>query len=297
MAIMSYETWMSDTKRGLFTPRSAELREIDGAFESYDDTKTRVKLINLKTAFAKWMKTKPDWRASTRNKYGTVELVLRQIMDDLGGPGMFPEAQRIVLAPQVPLVPRPPARMNFDGPRPSGQGEIKMVKVREAYARLVGLVERCRDASANIDRDPEEAARFRLWFDVGGDEARKVRVQQIFRNMYAAVKDENIRIRFDETEDAYAYVKPGDPKPLTIYICNDFFGGTGGDLKQRFLNSTDATVVTMLHECTHITWIGGTDDHVYGKIPCRALAFSNPQQAVDNADNYAFYSLSLIQSF
>jgi len=297
MPIMSFQTWKSDTKRGLFTPRSSSLKNLDTAFETYERLKSRKTLIDLKTALVEWMKTKSDWRLSTRNKYGTVELLLSQLMDDLG-PGMLPEARSVVLAPRPPLIARPPARLNIDGPRPVGFTETKMARVREGYGRLVGLVERCRDASVAIDRKPAEAARFRTWFDVAGNDIYKRRVQEVFRNMYAAVKDENVRIRIDNTHpNWYAYVIPANPRPLTIYICNAFFSGMGGDIKARFLNSSDATVVTMLHECTHIPWVAGTDDHRYGKIPCRALAFSDPNLAVNNADNYAFYSLSLIQAF
>ena len=48
---------------------------------------------------------------------------------------------------------------------------------------------------------------------------------------------------------------------------------------------------TLYHELTHKVF--KSKDHCYGEELCRALARSNPEQAMDNADNYAYFVISL----
>ena len=45
-----------------------------------------------------------------------------------------------------------------------------------------------------------------------------------------------------------------------------------------------------MHEQSHFTVNGGTDDHVYGQSGAKALAISNPANAVDNADNHEYFA-------
>ncbi len=47
----------------------------------------------------------------------------------------------------------------------------------------------------------------------------------------------------------------------------------------------------LLHEASHWTAILGTDDYTYGYTNCQNLAKTSPNQAVDNADNYRYFSL------
>jgi len=78
-----------------------------------------------------------------------------------------------------------------------------------------------------------------------------------------------------------AYVYPG--QPATVYLCTTFFN----------LPATGPTsqADTMVHEISHFTTIGGTQDYAYGQTNCRNLANSNADRAVLNADNYAFFSV------
>ena len=104
--VMSYEDWMRDTKRGLFTPRSSELGAIDTALHQYDTGgKTRPKLVDLKTALDAWIREKgAGWRNSTRNNTGTVETLVNQV-NALLGPG-----GGIVVPARPALRPPPPVR-------------------------------------------------------------------------------------------------------------------------------------------------------------------------------------------
>ncbi|KAG7086416.1 hypothetical protein E1B28_002371 [Marasmius oreades] len=56
------------------------------------------------------------------------------------------------------------------------------------------------------------------------------------------------------------------------------------------LSGTDSKGGTLIHESSHFTQIAGTDDHVYGQSGARALAESNPTQAIDNADNHEYFA-------
>src|SRR5271165_834649 len=81
--IPSYNDWMTDTAT-LFTPRSSELKAIDGALQNYWKTFTiedrQAKSRALSHALAKWIGTKgPNWRTSDRNK------APRNIVEELYG--------------------------------------------------------------------------------------------------------------------------------------------------------------------------------------------------------------------
>lgn len=74
----------------------------------------------------------------------------------------------------------------------------------------------------------------------------------------------------------YAYVYPSDTSQ-TIYLCDVFWQ----------LPSERAE--TIVHEVSHFTRIAGTDDWTYGQTNCRNLARTNPDRAVDNADNQCYF--------
>ena len=45
---------------------------------------------------------------------------------------------------------------------------------------------------------------------------------------------------------------------------------------------------TIIHEMTHFTITADTDDAAYGQADCKALAISNPGNAVNNADSHEY---------
>jgi peptidyl-Lys metalloendopeptidase len=79
---------------------------------------------------------------------------------------------------------------------------------------------------------------------------------------------------------AYAYVNPGNPYVITL--CGAFWpaGNTG----------TDSKAGTIIHESSHFTINGGTNDNAYGQSACKSLATSNPSRAVNNADSHEYFS-------
>lgn len=77
----------------------------------------------------------------------------------------------------------------------------------------------------------------------------------------------------------YAYVYPSDAK-RNIYMCSLFYNNK--DVKEL--------VNTPVHEMSHFTAVAATKDLKYGEANCKALAKSNPDQAITNADNLGYFS-------
>ncbi|KAF7331246.1 Peptidyl-Lys metalloendopeptidase [Mycena kentingensis (nom. inval.)] len=80
--------------------------------------------------------------------------------------------------------------------------------------------------------------------------------------------------------DTFAFVFPDDPS--TIYLCGVFW--------QVANTGTDSRGGTLIHESSHFTVTAGTDDHAYGQSAAKALAVSNPTQALDNADSHEYFA-------
>lgn len=46
----------------------------------------------------------------------------------------------------------------------------------------------------------------------------------------------------------------------------------------------------LVHEASHFKANGGTKDYVYGMEKCKRMARNNPDNAVNNADNYEYFA-------
>jgi peptidyl-Lys metalloendopeptidase len=78
----------------------------------------------------------------------------------------------------------------------------------------------------------------------------------------------------------YAYVYP--TQPYKIYVCAVFW--------QAPATGTDSKMGTLVHEMSHFNVTAGTDDWVYGSSGAASLAISNPDKALDNADNHEYFT-------
>ncbi|KAF9467834.1 hypothetical protein BDZ94DRAFT_1376555 [Collybia nuda] len=78
----------------------------------------------------------------------------------------------------------------------------------------------------------------------------------------------------------YAYVYPDTFG--RVYLCGAFWNAP--------LTGTDSKSGTLIHESSHFTNNGGTDDHTYGQSSCKSLAISDPNSAVDNADSHEYFA-------
>ncbi|MEV0674930.1 M35 family metallo-endopeptidase [Actinosynnema sp. NPDC050436] len=81
----------------------------------------------------------------------------------------------------------------------------------------------------------------------------------------------------------YAYVYPN--QPTKIYLCGQFWKAPG--------TGTDSKAGTIVHEQSHFTVNGGTDDYKYGQDACKKLAKDDPDKAVMNADNHEYFAESI----
>ena len=136
-------------------------------------------------------------------------------------------------------------------------------------------------AGAATKGNTAEVKRYEEWFGPW-DKARRDTVRGNYRSISTGL-DRNYTVFADVADpDDYAYVFPA--RPTEIYLGNQFFVG--------YQNKAviDSTAGTIVHEVSHLTC--NTDDHEYGQGNCRDLAVNNPAKAVNNADNYLYYSES-----
>jgi len=77
----------------------------------------------------------------------------------------------------------------------------------------------------------------------------------------------------------YAYVYPTDAR-RNIYMCSLFYNN----------RDTIELVNTPVHEMSHFSAVAATKDIRYGEANCKALANSNPDQAITNADNLGYFA-------
>ncbi|KAG8902137.1 hypothetical protein FRB99_004824 [Tulasnella sp. 403] len=80
--------------------------------------------------------------------------------------------------------------------------------------------------------------------------------------------------------DVYAYVYPDQPGQ--IYLCGYFWKAPN--------TGTDSKAGTIIHESSHFTNNGGTEDYVYGQDGCKELAESDPDEAIMNADSHEYFA-------
>jgi peptidyl-Lys metalloendopeptidase len=78
----------------------------------------------------------------------------------------------------------------------------------------------------------------------------------------------------------YAYVYPGSFG--YIYLCGAYW--------QAPTAGTDSKGGTIVHESSHFTVNGGTQDYAYGQSACASLAISNPDHATMNADCHEYFA-------
>lgn len=131
----------------------------------------------------------------------------------------------------------------------------------------------------NAAAENTSGERYTTWFGAS-NQNRQSRVTTQFSSIYTALDTQNIIFDCTCTEDFYAYVYPS--QPFEIYICNIFWDAE--------LTGTDSKAGTIIHEVSHFTVVASTDDHVYGQSGSQALAISNPENAVNNADSHEYFA-------
>ncbi|CDO73189.1 hypothetical protein BN946_scf185007.g244 [Trametes cinnabarina] len=78
----------------------------------------------------------------------------------------------------------------------------------------------------------------------------------------------------------YAYVYPDNFGH--IYLCSAFW--------QAPTTGTDSKGGTLVHESSHFTCNGGTQDYAYGQSDAKNLTKKDPAEAIMNADNHEYFA-------
>ncbi len=118
---------------------------------------------------------------------------------------------------------------------------------------------------------------YTTWFgriDYSGD------VKSVFQYCTADMQDisfdlyNGLSFQSDCEPGYYAYTIYG---AIWIVLCEVYYE-----------SSFEDKYMTIVHEMTHASaWI---DDYDYGRMACKELAISDPAKAVDNADNYGYFT-------
>lgn len=124
-------------------------------------------------------------------------------------------------------------------------------------------------------------SRYTTWFGAYTS-SRYGTAQQHFTAIDAALDQSNgqVTINCGCNQNYYAYVYP--TQPYQIYVCRAFWSAP--------LTGTDSKAGTLIHETSHFNNVAGTDDIVYGQSGARNLAASDPDSALDNADNHEYFA-------
>lgn len=125
---------------------------------------------------------------------------------------------------------------------------------------------------------PTNAA-YKTWFG-SYTSSRYSTVQSHFSSIYSSFVNQTYNFNCSCTSNAYAYVYAN--QPYRVYLCNAFWNAPSLGI--------DSKAGTLVHEASHFTVLGGTQDYAYGTSAAQSLAISSPSQAVMNADNHEYFA-------
>lgn len=323
MPIMSYDEWKRRTKLGALQPRSGQLKFLDAALKEYDKNRgSPAHLETLKAAFLAWAETKGDAESSGRNRDGAVTDLLQQLINfqnqhrpaqHLVAPGLMRSiregAQQLkagTLKPQVKvkitLADQDSQHTNFSYEE---FDNMELVKAKKAVADSVRCAQMAVNGVAQVGRTDAETERFRRWFGNPAPQ-RVAQVASDLNKMLMAHKSSKVTI-VHRPDIQMHYVNGADPfgameegftgADVYGFVFNHQAGsGYRVVMGQAFLGDPDpieGACQTVYHELTHK--VLGTKDHCYGKVKSRGLATMQPEKALTNADNFAFYAVSFIK--
>lgn len=122
--------------------------------------------------------------------------------------------------------------------------------------------------------------RYTTWFGTY-DPTRYTTVKNHFSAISDAMDTKPVAFNCScKKKNVYAYVYSN--QPYTIYLCGVFWTAP--------MIGTDSKAGTLIHEMSHFTVVAGTNDYVYGQSAAKNLAISNPNNAINNADNHEYFA-------
>jgi peptidyl-Lys metalloendopeptidase len=184
------------------------------------------------------------------------------------------DAHELAIAGKL-VAPRPDSglskRATFNGCTSSQQGLLNTAASNaQSYAS---------ESLSYLNSHTSSTSRFTTWFG-----AYSTSNHNLVQSHFSKISGGSFSgFKYDCTcTDAgtYAYVYPGTYG--VIYLCGAFW--------QAPATGTDSKAGTLIHECSHFTQNGGTQDYAYGQSACKSLAKSNPSQATMNADCHEYFA-------
>jgi len=128
---------------------------------------------------------------------------------------------------------------------------------------------------------------FVTWFGRYTGSSRWSMIQQNFNRISAKLNSGVFNVNCAGpscSSDTFAYVYPTDSS-FTVYVCGAFWSAPN-------YVAYDSKPGTLIHEMSHFSVIGGTQDHTYGTSSAKDLASRQPDKAVNNADNHEYFAES-----
>jgi uncharacterized Zn-binding protein involved in type VI secretion len=158
--------------------------------------------------------------------------------------------------------------------------DARQEAIEKALADQKDLLEK---RKASLEKwDDAAKADAKKWFGSDDEATRKTLLDRTNKELELnkSVTIKNFYPADPPDPGTYAYVYPNDADHK-IYLDSGFDNAPA--------TGTDSKAGTLAHEMSHFDDVGGTKDNVYGQQGAQALAKSNPEAALGNADSYEYY--------
>ena len=126
---------------------------------------------------------------------------------------------------------------------------------------------------------------YRRWFGVF-DQRRANVVMSVFKKSHDKVANNRLTYVFAGTGCIRGTIARTCYHSNTVFLC-PLYVNQPSTLCNRVAGNSFSKERTLVHEWAHAG--GYTYDYAYGLADSQALANDNPDQAIDNADNYSFF--------
>ncbi|WP_162540698.1 M35 family metallo-endopeptidase [Aeromonas caviae] len=135
------------------------------------------------------------------------------------------------------------------------------------------------NSSSYLAVDKPNGQRYRSWFGAY-DATRWNQAETNFSKIKDAIDNKPLTFDCGCKQSYFAYVYPD--QPYKVYLCKSFWTAP--------VTGTDSRAGTIVHELSHFNVVAGTDDLGYGQANARNLASTDPQKALNNADNHEYFA-------
>jgi len=253
-----------EPKRGdYFTiPRKSSLVKIVNLEKSFSISAIGTYFLHLELSLqdhsfdsSELPRSRDQWKSAQVETSNTVEFALLKAI---------PHSERVGLA------------VNYDG-----CSATQTKTIQSAFTNAGPAI----DTAVKAVQTTGGGAQFPVWFGTGNINTVKKVVTAVQTTFVASRL--NYKCNDPQCSDnVYAFVYPTD-RNYIVYLCGAFWNS-------KLCGAFDSQCGTLIHETSHFTVVGATQDYAYGTTNCKSLAKSNPTRAIANADSYEYFSESQI---